>query len=197
MTSPDTLPDVLEAAFDRLDEGVRRRQDPFHQGVLSTQGADGPKARYLVLRGFDRARGVVTLHSDRRSDKLAQLAADPRASYCLFGDKLQLRLEGRVRIHLDDAEADAAWARTGMMARRTYLVDPAPGSVLEEPGGGLPGDLAQHAPDPERSEAGRQNFALLALHLERVEWLSLAATGHRRARFVRGDGKWNGDWLAP
>lgn len=181
----------------RLHEGVRRRKDPFHQGVLATQGSDGPKARYLVLRGFDRANGVVTLHSDRRSDKLAQIDADPRASYCLFGDKLQLRLEGRITIHRDDAVADAAWARTGMMARRTYLVDPAPGSVLAEPGGGLPEDLSRHAPEPGRSEEGRENFAVLALQLERIEWLSLAATGHRRARFVRSDGGWKGDWLAP
>ena len=43
----------------------------------------------------------------------------------------------------------------------------------------------------------RGHFTLARIDLVALDWLSLAASGHRRAAFVREDGRWRGQWLAP
>jgi pyridoxine/pyridoxamine 5'-phosphate oxidase len=193
---PDTLDDVFAHAWARLRAGVAGRHDPFHQGVLANAGADGPQARYVVLRGADPARGELAFHTDRRSPKVAALAADPRLAWVFFGHGEQLRIEGRATLHHDDAEADAAWTALRPLARRTYAVPLPPGTGVATPAeAGLPG--LSSPPDPGALDAARARFVLARVRATRLDWLSLAASGHRRARFERDGDGWRGAWLAP
>ena len=190
----DSLDAVWTHAWARLLAGARGRADPFHQGVLANAaGEAGPQARYTVLRAVDPDAATVAFHTDRRSPKRTQLAADPRVAWCFFGHGEQLRLSGRVVLHLDDAVADAAWAACGRSSRATYTVPLAPGSLI-----GLPAEGDRPAvPDAATLAAARANFALARLHLESLDWLSLAASGHRRALFTAEDGRWQGSWRSP
>jgi pyridoxine/pyridoxamine 5'-phosphate oxidase len=190
---PDALDEILTHAWARLLAGARGRDDPFHQGVLANASDDGPQARYTVLRGVDPDAATVAFHTDRRSPKLAQLQRDPRVAWCFFGHGEQLRLRGRVVLHLDDAEADAAWAACGRSSRATYAVPLAPGTALADP---VEGDRPS-PPDAATLAAARGHFALARLQLESLDWLSLAARGHRRAAFAREDGRWQGGWRSP
>jgi 3-hydroxyisobutyrate dehydrogenase len=193
-----TFTRVLEQAWTLLAEGQRLRHSPFHQAVLATLTPRGPSARYVVLRQVDRERGVLGFHTDRRSEKWSELERDPRVSLCFHGQSVQLRAEGRAVLHHDDAVADLAWKRTGLMSRRCYLAEPAPGTVLAQPDSGLPPHLAKDRPSEAESAAGRANFAVVTVPLQRLEWLHLAFEGHRRARFARvGFGPWRGEWLVP
>jgi pyridoxine/pyridoxamine 5'-phosphate oxidase len=190
---PDTLDAVWDHAWSRLFVGARGRNDPFHQGVLATVSPQGPQARYAVLRAVDAGSGCVAFHTDRRSPKCAQIAADARVAWCFHGHGEQLRLSGRVQLHLDDARADAAWAAARAAARRTYTVPLPPGTVVAHP------ELAD-APErsaPDDAVLARGNFALGHITVESLDWLSLAATGHRRASFARRPGGWDSSWLAP
>ena len=190
---PDSLDDVWSHAWARLLAGARGRDDPFHQGVLANAAGDGPQARYAVLRAVDPDAATVAFHTDRRSPKLAQLQADPRVGWCFLGHGEQLRLRGRVALHLDDPAADAAWAACGRASRATYTVPLAPGSPIDDPAAGNrpnPADAATLA-------AARMNFALVRVQLEALDWLSLAASGHRRAVFVPEGGRWQGRWVSP
>lgn len=196
--SSPTFASVLEQLWSLLAEGQRVRHSPFHQAVLATSTARGPSTRYVVLRQVDRDRGVLGFHTDRRSEKWAELERDPRVSLCFFGQSVQVRAEGRAILHHDDAVAELAWKRTGLMSRRCYLADPAPGSVLAAPDSGLPAHLAKERPSEAESAAGRVNFAVVTVPLQRLEWLHLAFEGHRRARFERvGQGPWRGEWRVP
>ncbi len=193
-----TFASVLDQAWALLAEGQRLRHSPFHQAVLATTTARGPSARYVVLRQVDRERGVLGFHTDRRSEKWAELERDPRATLCFYGQSVQLRCEGRVVLHVDDAVADLAWKRTGLMSRRCYLAEPAPGSAVAVPTSGLSPHLAKNRPSEAESAAGRANFAVVSLPLQRLEWLHLAFEGHRRAHFARvGFGPWKGEWRVP
>ena len=192
----DTLDHVLAQAWGRLQAGVRDRHDPWHQGVLANAGDDGPQARYVVLRAADPATGTLAFHTDRRSPKFASLGADPRLAWVFFGHGEQLRLAGQVTLHHDDAAADAAWAAMRPLARRTYAVPLAPGTAVPAPeDAGLPG--LQSPPEPAALEAARANFVLARVRATALDWLSLAASGHRRARFERDGEAWRGSWLAP
>lgn len=193
----DSLDAVWTHAWARLLAGARGRSDPFHQGVLANVSDDGPQARYAVLRAVDPDGGRVAFHTDRRSPKLAQLQADPRVAWVFFGHGEQLRLSGTVQLHLDDAGADAAWAATRLLSRRTYAVPLAPGTPVAFPAdAGLPG-LGAAPPDAGAQALARGHFALARLTLDSLDWLSLASEGHRRARFRREAGRWQGTWLAP
>lgn len=193
---PETLDDVLAHAWARLAAGVRDRHDPFHQGVLANAGDAGPQARYVVLRAADPVAATLAFHTDARSPKVAALARDPRVAWVFFGHGEQLRLEGRVRLHAGDAEAAAIWSSLRPLARRTYAVPLPPGTAVATPSeAGLPG---LHAPvDPAALEAAAASFVLARVELASLDWLSLAASGHRRARFERADGGWQGGWCAP
>ena len=193
-----SLPAILQQCWDLLAEGQRLRNSPFHQAVLATATPRGPSARYVVLRQVDREHGILGFHTDRRSEKWPELEREPRVALCFFGQSVQIRVEGRVKLHTDDAIADLAWKRTGLMSRRTYLVEPAPGTVLAAPASGLPERLSKQRPTEEESAAGRERFAVVSVHLQRLEWLHLAFEGQRRARFRRtGTAPWTSEWLLP
>jgi pyridoxine/pyridoxamine 5'-phosphate oxidase len=188
----DTLDAVLDHAWARLLAGARGRSDPFHQGVLANV-ADGPEARYAVLRAVDPEAATVAFHTDRRSPKFAQLQRDPRMAWCFFGHGEQVRLGGEVTLHADDGDADAAWAAVGRLSRRTYSGPLAPGSPIDEP---LTASAGLAAAPGDAAEA-RSHFVLARVGVLRLDWLSLAASGHRRAAFVRNGAGWDARWLAP
>lgn len=193
---PDSLDAVWTHAWARLLAGARGRTDPFHQGVLATVSADGPQARYVVLRAVAAGEGRVAFHTDARSPKRAALRADPRIAWTFFGHGEQLRLAGTVTLHADDAPADAAWAALRRLSRRTYAVPLAPGTPVPQPeDAGLPG--LDTPVDEATLAAARANFVLAQVRVGALDWLSLASSGHRRAAFRRTSGGWEGDWLAP
>jgi hypothetical protein len=156
--------------------------------------------RTVVLRGVEAAAGRLRVHTDRRSAKWAEIAAEPRVELHAYDAraKLQVRLRGRVLPQAEGPLADAAWTASAPGSRACYRAALAPGLSLADP--------AEADPDPaRRAEAGelegRDRFAVLLLEAARVEWLWLAAGGHRRAAHERVGGDpgagWTGRWLAP
>jgi len=196
--APDTLDGVWDDLWSRLEDAVRRRQHPYRTGVVATLGEDGVDARTVVLRGADRAAGVLRFHTDRRSSKIGQLANDRRVALVFYGDGVQVRLRGTASVHDDDAGSDAAWAATSTMSRRCYLTDAAPGTPSTTPTSGLPAELAAVLRPPlEATHAGRERFAVVSVRVQSVDWLHLAASGQRRAGFSRNDGDWIAQWMVP
>jgi hypothetical protein len=192
----DDLDATLEEAWRRLARGAADRRSEFHTVQLATLGLDGaPRLRTVVLRGVEREARRLRAHTDRRSGKAAELAAEPRVALHAYDSraKIQLRLRGRARLHVDDDAAAAAWAATQGGSRSCYRGLP-PGQALAAPGDGDPTQAMRSPQDPE---AGRENFAALLFEAESLEWLYLAARGHRRALFDWAGGEWRGRWLAP
>lgn len=189
----DDLAGCLAEAWRRLEEGAAH-QSGFHTPALATLGRDGaPRLRTVVLRGVDRAARTLRIHCDARSDKAAEIAADPRAALHAYDAKakLQVRIEGRARLHGGDEVARAAWGASRPMSRVCYGTAPGPGTPL--PAGG-----ASVQPQDEGAvAAGFSEFRVVVLTVARLEFLYLARSGHRRALFT-----WNGEgqgatWLAP
>lgn len=185
----DDLDETLAEAFRLLARGVADRRSPFHTPTLATIAADGaPSLRTLVLRGFDAPTRTLRLHTDARSAKVAELARDPRAALHGYdpGSCIQLRLSGEARLHSDDADADAAWSQATANSRLVYAQAAAPGTRLESP------ELAPFIGN------ARDHFATLTLRFHSLEWLWLAASGHRRARFTwDGAVRTGAEWRAP
>ena len=185
----EDLAEMRKAAFALLARGVADRRSPVHTPTLASIGLDGaPRARTLVLRGFDATSRTVRLHSDRRSEKFAELTQDPRCALHLHDPaaQLQVRLEGIASLHMGDEVAEGAWQASQPMGRAIYAIEPAPGTPIAAP-----------MPAPQDQMAGRAHFGVILLHVHRLEWLWLAAGGHRRARIDWLPGEERATWLVP
>ncbi len=155
--------------------------------------ADGD-IRIMVLRHFDPADWSMRFHTDFRSPKVAALAANPAVHVLAYDPeaKVQIRMRGQGEILREGRVADAAWASADNYARRCYLAD-APGSSSETPTSGLPQWAEGRKPTDDQLADARQNFAILRVMLDRIDWFMLAHEGHRRAILTR-DGA---GWVAP
>lgn len=190
----DDLDLALADCWRILQCGVRDSRAPAHTPALATIGLDGrPRARTVVLRGADPAAWTLQVHTDRRSPKYAEIERDPRVALMIYdaSARIQLRAEGLARLHRDDAVAATAWHATRAMSRVCYAQLAPPSAAAADPAAAVAG-----SPDGDAFAVG--NFAVIRITVDEIEWLHLAHTGHRRARFVAGcDGTASATWLSP
>ena len=191
----ETLEDVRNDVVNRLARAARDRKSPMHTPVVATGDAD---VRTMVLRAFDPASWTLRFHTDTRAPKVAVIEADPRIGLLLYdkAQKIQLRLQGTGRIERTGPVADAAWAAGDNFARRCYLGE-GPGAASDHPISGLPSQFEGTEPDDAQLLPARPNFAVLLVELHRLDWFTLAHTGHRRAQFSRTGDDWQGQWVSP
>ena len=180
-----TAADLRQRIWTELERAVADRHHAWRTPVLATVDNTGlPDARTVVMREADARRGCLCVYTDARSPKVAQLFAQPHAMLVFWSQALnwQLRVLVSVTTHLGGPEVDAAWGRVGQSAAAgDYLSPVAPGSVLPP----------EPAPSPNASPM--HHLAVLNAQVQEIDWLELARTGHRRARFCQDT--W--EWLAP
>lgn len=185
---------TLAQIWQRLGRGVADRRSAMHTVQLASIGLDGaPRVRTVVLRGVDRAARQLRVHTDRRSSKLAEIAERTQVEICAYDPqaKIQIRARGSAE-PAAAAGADAAWAATRLGSRVCWRTAAAPGTPVDDP------RLLDPAPmPPADADAGREHFSAVLVTLESMDWLYLAAQGHRRACFAWRDDHWRGSWLAP
>jgi pyridoxamine 5'-phosphate oxidase len=188
----DTLDEVRADISTRLADAAGNRHSPMHTPVVATADAD---ARVMVLRAFDADNWTLRFHTDARSPKVAVIEGDPRMAVLAYDRdaKVQLRLRGTGRIERRGAMVDTAWAESTNFARRCYL-GKGPGAVSDEPTSGLPPEFERGEPDDAQLLPARENFAVLLMQAEEIDWFSLAHNGHRRALLTRGG---RAHWIAP
>ena len=186
----DDIMASLHEAFRLLADAVPNRRSPFHTPTIASLDDTGaPSLRTVVLRGFDAEARTLRFHTDRRSDKAGGIARDPRVMMHFYDAALhvQMRVAGHAMLHLDDAEADAAWAASQRSSRMCYAAPDASGAIVASP-----------PTAPKDSDIGRPHFAAVVIGFHRLEWLWLAAAGHQRARFIWDEaGNLTADWIAP
>jgi pyridoxamine 5'-phosphate oxidase len=197
---PDTFDAVLADIWMRLVRGGADRRSAFHTPVVASIDADGlPQQRVMVLRKCVEADATMRFHTDLRSAKVNEIGAGARVNILGYDAtaKIQIRASGLASVTGVGDVADTAWVASSPSSRRCYLTRYAPGSVADKPMSGLPASLESRVPERSETEAGRANFAVLTVKLDRLEWLYLAHDGHVRARFADEGGTWKGEWLIP
>jgi pyridoxamine 5'-phosphate oxidase len=197
---PEDLDTILSDIWTRWGRGAADRRSTFHTPVIGSVSASHmPDQRVMVLRKADRGTATLRFHTDIRSTKACQIEAQNMVSVLGYdpGAKVQLRANGRAALIQSGPLADAAWAATSPSGRRSYMTTLPPGTASDSATSGLPVAFEQAVPTLSESEVGRANFAIVVVTLDRLEWLHLASTGHRRAAFKRKDKVWAGEWLIP
>ena len=180
-----------------LDNAIKDRSSQFRIPVFICGSQDDFDGRIVVLRKSDQSNNLIQYHSDIRSNKIAKLKNNKNASMLFYDkdEKIQVRLKVECTVNHDNDITKESWLKTGHMSRKCYLVDNGPGTESNNPTSGLKPELDNFEFTMEQSEAGYKNFTVIQCKIQNMEWLYLAAKGHRRAKFDLENNKEH--WLVP
>ncbi|WP_342239969.1 pyridoxamine 5'-phosphate oxidase family protein [Inquilinus sp. OTU3971] len=179
------------AAGERRRAAGERRRTTGRVALATLNARGGPALRTVVLRSVDPAARRLEIHTDRRSVKVAEIQADSAVALLLYeaADEVQIRVEGRAQLLPPGAALDAAWAATPGPIRAAYRMPGPPGTPIADP--------ALPSPATDGSEAGRENFAVIVLAVDRIDWVRLDPGADRRALFDWTGGTLKASWLIP
>ena len=189
--------EIEKKIWDLLTNAVKDRSSEFRTPVFICGNDKDLDGRVVVLRKAEQLNNFVQYHSDIRSSKIEKIKNNPSCSILFYGkqEKIQLRVKAECKVHFDDDITKESWEKTGHISRKCYLVTNGPGTESETPTSGLDNKFDNFDFTKEESEAGYKNFCVIRCKIKSIEWLYLAAKGHRRALFnLENDNK---RWLIP
>ena len=197
----DDLSGVLERSWRLLKQAINDSTSPARTPVLISVSADGlAQGRTVVLRTFNRQQRQVTIYTDVRSAKVAQLRTQPACTLVAYqpNPMIQLRLSTNAIVNHNNEITQEAWAVMPGPNRCNYLTDPDPGSISVKATDGRPVINAKSAPTNDENKIAYSHFSVIVFTINELEWLYLPRRGHRRAQFVwdRADSL-QSDWLIP
>ena len=180
-----------------LDDAITNRASQFRIPTFICGDQSDFDGRIVVLRKSDQLNNTVQFHSDIRSDKIEKLKKNPKAAMLFYDkdEKIQVRLKIECVVNHNNEITKESWSKTQHISRKCYLVDNGPGTKSDIPTTGLKPELDNFDYTKEQSEEGYKNFTVIQCKIKLIEWLYLAAKGHRRARFDLETKK--DTWLVP
>lgn len=181
------------AAWAALREAAADPQAGFRYLTLCTvDAALRPQARTVVLRYCADDHRTLTFHTDVRSPKWQEMAANPQVTvlgYCQQR-RLQLRMAGRAECFAAGTDiARAAWHALPQHTRQTYT-------------GGPPGEaraIADETPVAAAAEAGECRFGVVIVRASMLDAYQLQRNDNQRALFHYSSdgGLQESEWLNP
>jgi len=194
----ENFSEIEKKIWSLLDDAVTNRTSAFRIPVFICGNQDDFDGRIVVLRKSNQSNNLLQFHSDIRSDKIKKLKKNNNASMLFYDkeEKIQVRAKVECTINHENEITKQSWLKTGHMSRKCYLVDNGPGTESPTPTSGLKPELDSFEFSMEQSEKGYKNFTVIQCKIKNIEWLYLAAKGHRRARFEYSDYT-KGYWLIP
>ena len=195
----ENLEEIQKKLWSMLDDAVINRSSPFRIPVFICADHNDIDGRIVVLRKSDKNSNVLHFHTDFMSPKVNILKKNKNASLVFYDkeEKIQLRVKVICEINNKNSLAEESWKKTQHISRRCYLTDSGPGSVSENPTSGMISKLEDFDYTMEQSEKGYENFTVIKCKIKSIEWLYLAAKGHRRAIFDVENKKWTREFLEP
>jgi len=190
--------EIEKKLWNLLSRAVNDRNSEFRTPVFICGNENKLDGRVVVLRKADEKKNYVQFHSDIRSSKIEMIKKNPNCSLLFYGkkEKIQLRIKADCQIHFNDKITEISWNNTGHISRKCYLVTKAPGTKSEKPTSGLDNKFDNFDFTKEESELGYKNFCVIKCSIKSIEWLYLAAKGHRRALIDFNEPK-KYTWLVP
>ena len=189
--------EIKKKIWSMLDDAVTNRSSQFRIPAFICGHNNDIDGRIVVLRKSDQQNNLIQFHSDIRSDKIELLKNNSNAALLFYDkdEKIQVRLKVNCTINHKNDVTKKSWEKTQHISRKCYLVDNGPGTESDIPTSGLKPELDNFDYTKEQSEEGYKNFTVIQCNIKSIEWLYLAAKGHRRARFDLENSK--DSWLVP
>jgi len=189
--------EIEKKIWSLLTDAVKNRSSEFRTPVFICGYDKDLDGRVVVLRKADQQNNFIQYHSDIRSSKIQKIKKNPNCSILFYSkeEKIQLRIKAECSINHENEITKESWEKTGHISRKCYLVTNGPGTESDKPTSGLNNKFDNFDFTKEESEAGYKNFCVIRCNIKSIEWLYLAAKGHRRALFDLKNNKKN--WLVP
>ena len=194
----ENLKQIHIKIWSMLNDAVTNRDSSFRIPVFICGEQKDIDGRIVVLRKSDEKNKLLQFHSDIRSDKIKKIKNNLNGSMLFYDkkEKIQLRLKVECLINYDNKITKESWSKTGHISRKCYLIENGPGTISSKPTSGLKPEFDNFKFTLEQSEDGYKNFSVIQCKIKNIEWLYLAAKGHRRATFEYGD-NFKEYWLTP
>ena len=195
----DDLDQINFKIWQMITDGVVNRLSSFHVPVMINGSENNNNGRIVVLRNVNSDQHTIRFHSDIRSPKVNNLKKNSKVFFIFYDkeEKIQLRVSGDAIINYKNNITKASWEKTAHMSRKCYLAAHAPGTVSEKPTSGVSDKVENLKYTLEESESGYENFCVIETKIDSIEWLYLAAKGHRRAKFEYSKNNIKKNWLTP
>ena len=200
MLSKENSSEIYEDIKRNLTRGVKDRKHSFHTPVFSNiDNEDGVTSRVVVLRQFNSANMVLNFHTDFRSPKTFSLQQNNNSLFVFYDHKMktQLRIKTTSVINNQNNITEEMWEKTKLFSRKCYLTEKAPSSNTNLPEDGIDENLRGKEPSLEESEKGYKNFTVVQNQIQKIDWLYLAASGHRRLKITMKDKMPSYQWIIP
>lgn len=172
---------LLSKIFSELEKGSKNPKHPFRYFCLSSIHNNTPKQRMVVFRGIEK--NTISIYTDIRTPKVAELLANPNASVLLYDYKKmnQIQLLGKVSV---EKEYDAnVWDSISPKAKKDYTTLLPPGSTIE---------------GPEKVSYGESiHFCILKFTFTKIDYLNINRPYHTRAEFTFTNNSWTGKYIIP
>ena len=193
----ENFKEIKKKIWSMLDDAVTNRSSQFRIPVFICGDQKDFDGRIVVLRKSNQDNSLLQFHSDIRSEKIPKLKNNKNASMLFYDkeEKIQVRLKVECIVNHNNEITKESWSKTGHMSRKCYLIDNGPGTESPNPTSGLKPELDDFEFTMKQSEKGYKNFTVIQCKIKTIEWLYLAAKGHRRARFELDNNKEY--WLVP
>ncbi len=191
------LVELEQDCWNRLVTGASKSRNPFHTPCVATLAYGEVSLRTVVLRKTLPEERELRFHTDIRSPKWNELLINPSISALFYDseERIQLRVKGKAVLHHTDDLTAKAWQTTSLSSRKCYLTLHSPSSFTDSSTSGLSEEIEQEKFTLSESEAGYENFGIVSIQVQSIDWLWLNHAGHRRAFFDYSDGSFQ--WMIP
>ena len=198
MRKKEDIPEIEKKIWLMLSDAVTNRNSPFRVPVFICGNQSDFDGRIVVLRKSVQSNNLLHFHSDIRSNKILKLKKNKNAAMLFYSkeEKIQARLKVDCVINYNNDVTEESWLKTQHISRKCYLVANGPGTKSKIPTSGLKPELDNFKFTKKQSELGYKNFTVIQCKVKSIEWLYLAAKGHRRAFLDCTNTKKN-TWLVP
>ena len=190
--------EIEKKIWSLLTNAVKDRSSDFRTPIFICGNEKDFDGRVVVLRKADQKNNFIQYHSDIRSTKIEKIKKNSNCSILFYGkeEKIQLRIKVNCEVNYNNQVTKESWEKTGHISRKCYLVTKSPGTESNIPTSGLNTKFDNFDFTKEQSEKGYKNFSVIKCEIKSIEWLYLAAKGHRRALIDMGIPK-KFTWLIP
>jgi pyridoxamine 5'-phosphate oxidase len=186
---------ILYEIWNELNLSLNTSNHPFHIFSVSTIKDNKPDARNVVLRSVEKEKRTITFHTDKRSKKIKQIYNSPDTC-ALFYDqqkKIQLRIYGKISINDDSNNIKERWNKSRDMSKLCYLNKISPGDKISSSK-----EYLYEKDDLNNINTGINNFSIIDINIESIDFLNLNHKGHERIIFnFTTDNETIFNWVAP
>ena len=192
-----SLNKILEQVWKAIKDGVKDGSSSFHISTISTINLQGyPSSCSVVIRNLNQAKRIISFNTDTRSYKWKELETNSQLELHFYDSKLkiQIRISGTAILHYNDLEWENAWNKSEEMSKICYSSRFSPSSKIDDP---METDNLIKNIKREQIEKGKKNFGKINVKINKIDWLYLHHTGHRRALFKFHKNNIGMSWIAP